>query len=291
VITAALGASAGPWVWTPHPDVWLLVIVLGAGYVAAVRVVGPRVLPYGEKPATRRQQVTFFVGLALLWAGADWPLHELSEDFLLSAHMVQHLLFTFVAPPLMLLGMPVWLLRGLLSPRAVFAVVAFLTRPLVALVTFNGVIAVTHWPLVVDASLRSEPVHIGVHLLLFTTATMMWWPVVAPLPETPSLSEPAKMLYVFLQSIVPTVPASFLTFADSPIYKEYARVPRIWEWMDVVTDQRIAGLVMKIVGGLLLWGVIGVIFFRWSAREEARDRGEIAWDDFERELEAFDLRK
>jgi putative membrane protein len=283
--------AASPWTWRPHPDVWLLIAALVAGYVTALGVLGPRRLPSGQTAGTRGQQVAFFAGLAALWIGADWPVHDLSEDFLLSAHMVQHLLFTLVAPPLLLLGLPVWLLRLVLSPPGLLPAVRVLARPLVALVTFNLVIAVTHWPVLVNAAIGSEPVHFGIHFLLFVTATFMWWPIVEPLPETPSLQPAAKMFYLFLQSIVPTVPASFLTFASTPIYSSYERFPRVWPWMDVITDQRIAGLIMKLVGGLLLWGVIAVIFFRWHAREDAQDRGEIAWDDFERELEAYDMRR
>ena len=205
--------------------------------------------------------------------------------------MVQHMLFTFVAPPLMLMGTPRWLLEDLLRPRAVRAAAERLTRPLVALVVFNAVIAVTHWPAVVDLALRSEPAHFGIHLVLFTTATLMWWPVVDPLRSPRALSAPAKMLYLFLQSVVPTVPASFLTFAGSPLYEGYARAPRLWAGFDVVTDQRVAGLIMKLAGGLLLWGVIAVLFFRWNAAEESSEDASITWDDFERELEMWDLRR
>jgi putative membrane protein len=290
MIELAHGAPASAWTWVPHPDVWLLLGALGGGYVAALYLLGPRLLPYGEAPATTRHQLLFCAGLTTLWIGADWPVHDLSEDFLLSVHMIQHLLFTFVAPPLILLGLPSWLLRTLLRPRALMAVVRFLTRPLVALVLFNGVIAVTHWPLLVNASLSSELVHFGIHVLLFLSAAIMWWPVVDPFPETATLEPAAKMFYLFLQSILPTVPASFLTFSDRPIYSFYADAPRLWQWLDPVTDQRVAGLMMKILGGLILWGVIAVVFFRWNAREEARDRGEIPWDDFERELESYNLR-
>jgi putative membrane protein len=274
----------------PHPDVWLLLGALGGAYFAVLYLLGPRVLPYGESPTTTRQQLLFLAGLTTLWIGADWPVHDLSEDFLLSVHMIQHLLFTFVAPPLLLLGLPRWLLRTILKARGLMAAARFLTRPLVALALFNGVIAVTHWPQLVNASLSSEWMHFGIHVLLFVSAAIMWWPVVAPLPEMPALEPPAKMFYLFLQSILPTVPASFLTFSDRVIYSLYADAPRLWRWMDPVTDQRVAGLLMKLLGGLILWGVIAVIFFRWNAREEARDRGEIPWEDFERELESYNLR-
>ncbi|MFN2488600.1 MAG: cytochrome c oxidase assembly protein [Actinomycetota bacterium] len=290
-MTDLAATEASPWAFHFHPDVWLLVIVLAAGYATLLHRLGPKHVGPGTRPATTKQQLFYFSGLVALWAGADWPVHDLSESYLFSVHMVQHMLFTFVAPPLLLLGLPAWLLRALLPPAAL-RVVRVLTRPLVALLVFNGVIAITHWPTLVDASLRSEPLHFVIHFILVTTATFMWWPVVSPLPETARLSEPAKMLYLFLQSVLPTVPASFLTFADRPIYRFYQSVPRVWEALDVVTDQRVAGLIMKLGGGLLLWGVIAVLFFRWNAHEEGqRSQEQISWEDFERELEAWDLRR
>jgi putative membrane protein len=169
--------------------------------------------------------------------------------------------------------------------------VRFFTKPVVALLLFNLTIAVTHWPTIVNLAVESEPAHLLLHIVLISTAIAMWWPVVAPLPETDRLSEPAKMLYLFLQSIVPTVPASFLTFSTTPLYSSYEAVAH--PWIGVVGDQRIAGLIMKIGGGLLLWGVIAVIFFKWNAKEERGDvaRAELTWEDFERDLEVWDLRK
>ncbi|MBA3629523.1 MAG: cytochrome c oxidase assembly protein, partial [Actinobacteria bacterium] len=144
--------AATPWVWVPHPDVWLLVGLLGGGYGWALRTLGPRLAPPGGPAATRGQKSAFFLGLVALWIGADWPMHELSEGFLYSAHMVQHMLFTFVAPPLLLLGAPKWMLRVILSPPRLMAAVQKLSKPFIALLLFNGLIALTHWPALVNAS-------------------------------------------------------------------------------------------------------------------------------------------
>lgn len=283
-------AAHEAFVWHGHPDVWLLVVAVVAGYVIALRAWGPREAPAGEEVVTSRQKVWFAAGVVALWFGADWPIHDLAEDFLFSAHMVQHTLFSLVAPPLFLLGTPRWLLRKLLAPAGLNKRVRFLTRPLIAFIIFNVVIAVTHWGAIVDATLRSEPLHFTVHTILVGSAFLMWWPVVAPLPEMARLSVPGKMLYLFGQSIVPTVPASFLTFAKEPIYEFYTSVPRLWG-IDVVTDQQIAGLIMKIGGGLLLWSIIAVMFFRWHSQEQRDELHELSWDDFERELQAWELRK
>jgi putative membrane protein len=113
---------------------------------------------------------------------------------------------------------------------------------------------------------------------------LMWWPVVSPLPEMPGLTYPGRMIYLFLQSIVPTVPASFLTFGSTPLYRYYTTVPRIWG-LSVVTDQRIAGLEMKILGGAILFVVIAVIFFRWYAQERATEGWDaIEWHRADRQL-------
>ena len=282
--------------WHPHPDVWFLMAAIVVGYLIAMRAaaaaeVAPGVaLPVSPPESWKARRVWFLMGVAVLWAGADYPIHELSEGYLFSIHMVQHTLFSLVAPPLLLLGMPAALLRRILRPEPVLRAVRFLTRPLVALLLFNGVVLVTHWPALVDASLRSEPLHFLVHLVLFSSAVLMWWPVIDPLPELKRLSEPGKMLYLFLQSILPTVPASFITFAESPVYRFYETVPRLWG-IDVLTDQQMAGLIMKIGGGLLLWLCIATIYFRWNAKEERGKGDELSWEDFERELHAWDLRK
>ncbi len=282
--------------WHAHPDVWFLIATLAGGYVIAIRVFGARLAPAGPgaDPETREpsgwRQVAFFAGIAALWLGADWPVHEIAEGYLFSVHMVQHTLFSLIAPPLLLLGLPKPLLRKLVEPEWAHRAVRFLTRPLVALVLFNGVVVGTHWPVIVDASLRSEPLHFLLHATLFTSAMLMWWPVVDPLPEFKRLSEPGKMFYLFLQSILPTVPASFLTFAQSPIYHFYESAPRLWG-IDVLTDQQMAGLIMKIGGGLLLWICIATIYFRWNAQEESAEEPKVSWEDFERELDAWDLRQ
>ncbi|MGH9000834.1 MAG: cytochrome c oxidase assembly protein [Acidimicrobiia bacterium] len=273
-----------PWTWHPHPDVWVLVVVLAGGYVWALRRLGPDHVAPGAAVATRAQKTAYGLGVFSLWLGADWPMHDLAESYLYSAHMTQHLIFTLVAPPLLLLGTPGWMLRALLGPPAVFRVVRSLARPVPALVAFNGLIVVTHWPAFVDATLRSELLHFGAHAVVFVAALLMWCPVAAPLPELRPLSPPAQMLYLFLQSIVPTVPASFLVFSEQAVYRFYEDVPRLWG-ISVIDDQRIGGLLMKLAGGALLWAVIAVLFFRWHSAEEADERSARRWRELDREID------
>jgi putative membrane protein len=159
----------------------------------------------------------------------------------------------------------------------------FLTRPVVALIVFNGLLLFTHWPAVVEASVGSELTHFALHVLIVGSAIVMWWPVMSPLVELPALTPPGQMLYLFAQSITPTIPASFLTFGHTLLYPVYGTFPRIWG-MSALTDQLLAGLIMKIVGGLILWGFIASIFFRWHAREERDGWDALALRHVERDL-------
>src|SRR5256714_44173 len=207
-------------------------------------------------------------GLLVAPAG---PVHDVADRHLHSVHMPQHMLTPLVAPPFLLPGPPAWRARELLAPPRLYRVVRRLARPMPALLLFNGLLVVTHWPAFVDATVQSEPLHFLAHAAIFGSALLMWCPVVAPLPELRPLSPPAQMLYLFLQSIVPTVPSAFLIFADSPIYKFYEHVPRLWG-LSAGEDQRIAGLLVERAGGALLWMINPVLVFKWHAAERGNGR-------------------
>jgi putative membrane protein len=144
----------------------------------------------------------------------------------------------------------------------------FLARLIPATLLFNFVVIITHTPVVVDAALRHAPIHFGIHALILISSLIVWMPVLSPLPEVPRLQPIMRMLFLFLQTIIPTVPASFLTFGDHPLYKYYEHVPRLWN-VSALDDMRVAGLIMKIFVGFSLWIVITIIFFRWYNAEQS----------------------
>jgi putative membrane protein len=270
--------------WHSHVDVWLLIAGLLAGYVIAVVRLGRRHAAPGEPAVTPFQVTCWVLGVVAVWVAADWPIHDVAEGNNYSVHMVQHLVLSMVAPPLLLLGTPGWLARVVLRPPSpLFRLVRSLARFLPALIVFNVVLVLTHWPAIVNFSLRAELPHFLVHALIFVSAFIVWLPVVSPLPEIPRLSPPGRMIFLFLQSVVPTVPASFLTFGSAPLYKFYEDVPQLWG-LSTVDDQQLAGLIMKIGAGLLLWLLIAVIFFRWAADEERGRAARRSWQDLDREV-------
>ena len=269
--------------WQAHPDVWLLVASIAVGYALAVNRLGPRLAPAGTAVVTRFQIASFSAGLLTLWVASDWPIHDVAERYLFSVHMVQHVAYSMIAAPLMLIGTPTWLARWLLSPRWLLVPVRYLSRFISATIVFNLVVIVTHTPIVVNAALEHALIHFAVHTVIFVSSLIVWMPLLSPLPEVPRLQPLGRLLFLFLQSVVPTVPASFLTFGAHPLYSFYDHVPRLFG-VSALTDMQIAGVVMKIGVGLTIWLIIAILFFRWYNAEEAPSPSRRVSRDLEREL-------
>jgi putative membrane protein len=279
------------WRWQPHPEVWLLVggVILLAIY--ALRVVGPKVVPAGTAVISRSQLAWLVLGVVLLWFASDWPMHDIAEEYLFSVHMTQHMLLTFAVPPVFLLATPEWLARLVLGHGRVKRAFYTIARPVPAAVAFNALQLLTHWPGVVNTSVENALVHYVVHAALVSTAFLLWIPVCGPLPEL-RISYPAQMLYLFVTSIVPTVPAAWLTFAEGSVYSVYD-IPQRLGGISVTTDQQAAGLIMKLVGGGFLWLIITIRFFQWASKFSDTDKAvdqagpvhDLTWADVEREFE------
>lgn len=285
------------WAFHAHPEVWVLIASLAGCYLYAARALGPRMVPTGEPTVSRRQWWWFAAGLLLMWGASDWPVHDVSEGYLYSMHMFQHMMLSYFVPPMLLLATPTWLARLVIGDGRAYRVVHWLTKPVVAGVLFNATVMITHVPGLVNAAV--EPgrlnglLHYGLHLLLMLTSLLMWMPVCGPLPER-RIGSGATMIYLFAQSVVPTVPAGWLTFAEGAVYKAYnIASPRVWG-LSVTEDQQLAGVIMKIGGSVFLWTITTVLFFRrfmanWekentSYRRErpalaARDEAPLTYED------------
>jgi putative membrane protein len=267
----AVDLTADPLAFQWHPEVWLLVSFLTVAYVYMVRVIGPKAVPAGHPVVSRANIVTFVAAMLTLWIASDWPLHDISEEYLYSAHMVQHMMLSYFLPPLALMATPTWLARVLLGDGAVYKIVRWFAHPVVAGVLFNGAVMILHIPMLVNESVQNGPLHYLLHVMVVTTALLMWTPVCGPVPEF-RIGVAGAMIYLFLQSVVPTVPAAWLTFAEGVVYDAYDTPVRLWG-IDVISDQQLAGAIMKTAGGLFLWAIVIYLFFkRFAARfEESHD--------------------
>ena len=264
-------ASPYAWQW----EHLFVPALIAAAYLACVGPLRGRFA--GSAPASRVRVQLFLLGVVILFAATVSPLDRLSS-YLLSMHMVQHLLMTLIVPPLLLVGAPGWLLRPLLRPPLGRLVGRALTQPVVAFLLFNAVFSVWHVPALYDLALRNDTVHILEHILFLGTAMLAWWPIFSPLEELPRLPEPVQLLYLFFQSLPPTILGAVITFAPEPLYPSYIAAPRLWG-LSVLLDQEIGGLIMWIPGALVYFVVLTGVFFRWLNRDEherSRDAQHVA---------------
>ncbi len=244
---------------------WLLV---GAAYFALIGPLRGRFA--GATPVPGRKVASFSFAMALMFLALQGPLHELSDYFLFSAHMVQHLVLILIMPPFLLYGMPGWLLRPAIRVRPIGAIARVLTFPIVAFALNNTIFLAWHFPGPYDLMMRNHDVHVAMHLMIMVTGTIMWWPVMSPLKELPRIPAPLQMIYLFVLGIPMMVSAALITFSQSELYRWYVEAPRLFA-ISALDDQRLGGVIMWVPGGLMLWIAITVVYFRWTVPEVGED--------------------
>jgi len=273
MIAEAANPLLSPWRFQAHPEIWLLLAFLIGAYTYAVKVIGPQAGVPKDQILSRKNLMAFIGGIGLLWFATDWPMHDISEEYLYSVHMFQHMVLAYFVPPLVLLAIPEWLFRAVIGEGKAYKFVRFLSKPIIAGLLFNVVVMVTHIPGLVNRSAESSPLHYAMHVLVVTTALCMWSPISSPAKEF-HIGYAGKTIYLFLMSVVPTVPAAWLTFAEDSVYKHYDIPIRVWG-LSVETDQQLAGAVMKTGGSIFLWAIVIFIFFKRLAKGFYKDQSYI----------------
>jgi putative membrane protein len=244
--------------WTIHWSTVIGIAALGGLYGWRVRREG--ILPsLGER-------VAFAGGLLTLFLTLNGPLHDLSDDYLFSAHMVQHLVLTMLVTPLLIAGTPPWMLRPALRARAVERLARRITTGPAAFTIFSVTILVWHLPPLYNLAMAHHNVHIAQHLCFLVASTIMWWPLMSRMPELPALPYPAQMLYTFLLTLPMTAVSIVITYASVILYPTYGEAPRQFG-LSPLDDQQLGGLIMWIPGGIVFLIVLTVVFFRWAAAE------------------------
>jgi putative membrane protein len=257
--------------WSIHPST-----VAGLAVLAGIYFWRARHAPEGA-PLSVWRQLSFISALFVIFASLNGPLHDLSDDYLFSAHMVQHLLLTLAMPPLFIAGIPGWMLRPILRNRIAAAIAKRITRPIFCFVAFNLVIAGWHIPALYNSAMANHDIHIVEHLMMMSAAVLMWWPLMSPLPELPRLAYPGQMLYCFLMSIPMSITAVYIAMADHILYPAYSAAPRV-TGLTPMEDQLLGGLIMWVPGGLIFALIMTVVFFKWAARGEDSTAGaQVDW--------------
>ena len=213
------------WAWRPYLGVWVLCAGLLVAYGWALHRRHRTNPP--DKDITKRK-LAFVGGVFLIWLASDWPVGLLGASYLASVHMVQYMIYTLGAAPLLVIGVPEWMARRSSASCASTGPCGSCPKPLVAGVLFNVILIGTNAPLVVDSVRSSQFGSFALDMTWILSGLILWMPICSTIPEISGHSYPVKMVYLFLAAAtLPMVPGGFLTFADYPLYRTYELAPRV----------------------------------------------------------------
>ncbi len=268
------------WNWDPLILVGLLVTGLLYSWAYWLSLRQPR--RHARVYWAPRHAALFYGGLATIFVALISPIDPLGE-LVFWGHMTQHILLIMIAPPLLLLGVPLGpalhvipistrrpLVRYLAGSGPLRRIARLLTSPLGAFVIFNVTLWTWHIPSVYDAALRHAPLHALEHLSMLVAGVLFWWPIVEPVPVWKPGQGFWRVAYPVLASIPTGIMGVWITEAGStPLYPFYAAMPRLWG-VSVTDDQQLGGTIMLTTDEFIVFVACAVLFFRFMAEAERR---------------------
>jgi putative membrane protein len=258
--------------WRLYPDFMIGWLLFGGLYFL---LIGPLRHRFPDsRPVAAIQVASFSLAMVIMLLALQGPMHELSDYYLFSVHMVQHLVLILVMPPFLLAGIPDWMLRPAVKIRPIGAAARWITFPVVAFLLNNFIFGFWHFPGPYDLMMRNHDVHVAMHLMIMVTGVIMWWPVLSPLPELPRIAPALQIVYLFVLGLPMMLAAALITFATTELYPWYHQAPRIFN-ISVLEDQRLGGAIMWVPGSLTLWVSISWAYFKWTKAEREAEAAAV----------------
>ena len=255
----------------------------------------------GNRPLKKSEGIIFVICIILLYAMKGSPVDLLSH-IIFSFHMLQMAVLYLMIVPLLFFAIPEYLIDYCIKQPYIERVFNFFTRPIIALITFNGLFSIYHIPEILDGLKQNATLHSLFTILLFITAVFMWYPIFNNTNlERKKLSGLIKIGYIFLIGVLLTPACGLIIFATHPMYKTYTD-PAAWmsamslcvptgTLQDIVQnsgisgpqyftnmtpkdDQQTGGVIMKVLQEVFFGVMMFHVFFKW-ARDERRTPDEI----------------
>ncbi|TQR35452.1 cytochrome c oxidase assembly protein [Brevibacillus brevis] len=267
-MSPATGSATFSDLWSP--DVMLLSLLVTTVYFL---LTGPMHKRFeNATPATGKQRLLFVLAIVLFYVAQGSPISYYGHHYMFSLHMLQQSILYFALPPLMLLAMPEWLLAKIFRPKALKLILNALTHPLVAALLFNSLFSFYHVPFIFDAVAINHEWMTFYHIILVIAAFAMWWPIVSPLSDNKrQLAGLKKLSYVFANGVLITPACALIIFASEPLYATYIAAPQLFQSLDAFNDQRLGGIIMKLVQELVYGCVLAYVFYYWYKAEKQDD--------------------
>ncbi|KKI93769.1 cytochrome C oxidase assembly protein [Bacillus sp. SA1-12] len=282
--------------WSPY---FLVVMILIT--ILYFLIIGPWRSKFKEStPVSTKQKLLFISSIAALYISKGSPV-DLLGHIMFSAHMTQMAILYLVVPPLLILGIPVWLWKAMIYRPVIKPLMKLFTNPIIALILFNGVFSLYHVPLVFDF-VKTDPVyHAAMTIIIFFTAMFMWFPLLNTLPGWKSLTGIKKVGYIFADGVLLTPACALIIFASDPMYATYSEPqawvnalalcvpadmlsglnltgPEMFNTLPLIEDQQLGGVLMKIIQEIVYGTILAYIFFQWARKEREKDEIDMKKD-------------
>uniref|UniRef100_UPI001E318D2D cytochrome c oxidase assembly protein n=1 Tax=Geminisphaera colitermitum TaxID=1148786 RepID=UPI001E318D2D len=241
-------------------------ILLGWLYALCTGPLRHRIAPGAAYP--KNDALRFYSALIIFYLAVGSPLDQAGERFLLSAHMVQHMLLIYPAAILFLTGLPVWLLTPLTRSPGLRPLLRLLTHPLTCALIYTLVLSAWHAPAAYDLALQNRTVHIIEHITFFGAALFYWWPLFSRDPHLPALNPPLQMLYLVGVTIAMTPLFAFIAFSSDVLYPTYEYAPRLFASLSPQQDQLLGASIMKLGGMSVTFLMLIRAFYHWYQKSE-----------------------
>ncbi len=212
------------------------------------------------QPMEAGRIISFLAGMWVFYFAFGSPFDYVADHLLFSVHMVQHLVEILLLVPLILYGMPSWLISPLVEGRR-GAVARRIFHPIVNVVVFNVIFFSFHLPVLYDLALRNESFHFFEHAMFFVGGVFLWMPVFSPFAEIPRLEPGPQVLYMFFAGNLAMPLDILLLFAQHPFYSYYLHVPRMFG-LSPLADQQLGFAIMA--------GAMFIAFFAVAVRAYVR---------------------
>lgn len=253
-----------------HTEPLLLISLLATGWLYALGTGPLRNKISRDQSFPTGSAILFYLGLIITYLAVGSPLDQIGEQFLFSAHMVQHMLLIYVAPTLFIFGTPPWLSDYVIEKLSLKKSLWRLTHPACGGLLFTFVYTVWHIPVLYEMALHDKRIHILEHWTMFGLGLLMLWPYLTRSQTVPRRSYGIRMLAMFLLMVGQLPVFAFLTFAGEAIYPTYLWAPRIIP-LDPLNDQILGGIIMKVVNMGFSLTILAISFYYWARSEEKDD--------------------
>ncbi|KAB8138627.1 cytochrome c oxidase assembly factor CtaG [Gracilibacillus oryzae] len=263
--------------WSPYFAIFITILAIAYFFLFITKEKGRRV--------SLNQAVYFYTGLLLLYIIKGSPIDLLSH-IMFTSHMVQMALYFLVFPIFIIKGLPVWLWRKIFSLPLLGSILKLLTKPLIALLLFNGLFSFYHIPVIFDFAKSHDIAHSVISVTILISAFIMWWPIFTPIKEMDTLSPLLKIGYIVANGVLITPACALIIFSSASLYSTYGASggwiqalalcvpadvleglslsgPEMFSPLGLVEDQQLGGILMKITQEIVYGILLARIFFPW----------------------------